>query len=671
MQGSSARIRDRLVALGSRYWIDLLIAAGVFALTLAIYNTTLTPSLSYQSPDGNELATVCYQLGLAHSTGYPLYTWLGKLFTLLPVGDIAHRVNLMSAVMAAGAVALLYAILRQLTGRRIVSALVSLYFGFAVTFWSQAVIAEVYAPNAFMLALCILLILCWARTRRSRYILAFALAYGLSLGTHLSNLGFAPAYALFVLLVDWRVLKRPREVFGALGLFVLGCLQFLWLPYKASMLVDLPMARNAPVTLESFYRYTLGAFPQMKFAFPLAAIPDRIVIYLELLRRNLGLVGIVLGILGMWAMLFKDTEKLYLLISMYLVHVVFFIQYRVFDLDVFFIPAHLLFLLFLGYGLHWLLCLVEGGGGRAFGEDEGVQALLRVGVTVVAALLLVVGVGRQLHTNWDRCDRSEDVAINDFYENVFELLPADSVLLGRGGVFGYDMFYFRYVYDVRPDVAMPMAVEGGRPQQNRSMWQEETHVYSTEHSNPGGSKRTPWSVPPELIGPQTWYVPCLAGQSGVGMVGGQRRLVLYELTDEPPELVVTDADPQHEVNHQLGGLELVGYDLDETQVAGGGCLGLTLYWRVRSQQTNLVGTALGDVPLEAHNLGLGNLGRYIAEVQPPRSGMVVEEYAVVVPSSLEPGEYDLKVGAVDVRASVNGQPGLTDSVTLTQIEVGE
>ena len=385
MQESTARIRDHLIALLSRYRADLLIVAGVFALALAIYNATLTPSLSYQSPDGNELATVCYQLGLAHSTGYPLYTWLGKLFTLLPVGDIAHRVNLMSAVMAAGAVALLYAILRHLTGRRIISALVALYFGFAVTFWSQAVIAEVYAPNALMLALCILLILCWARTRRSRYLLAFSLACGLSLGTHLSNLGFAPAYALFVLLVDWRILKRPGELFGALGLFVLGCLQFLWLPYKASMLVDLPMARNAPVTLESFYRYTLGAFPQMKFAFPLSAMPDRIVIYLELLRRNLGLIGIVLGILGMWGMLIRDTEKLYLLVSMYLVHVVFFVQYRVFDLDVFFIPAHMLFLLFMGYGLHWILCLAESGVGRSLGENEGVQALLRVGVTVVAA----------------------------------------------------------------------------------------------------------------------------------------------------------------------------------------------------------------------------------------------------------------------------------------------
>jgi len=100
-----------------RYWPDALIAFIIFALCLVVYNATLTPSLSHKSPDGNELATVCYILGLAHSTGYPLYTWLGKLFTLVPIGDVAHRVNLMSGVLGAGGVVLLYAILRLLTAR--------------------------------------------------------------------------------------------------------------------------------------------------------------------------------------------------------------------------------------------------------------------------------------------------------------------------------------------------------------------------------------------------------------------------------------------------------------------------------------------------------------------------------------------------------------------------
>ena len=146
-------------------WPDALVALSILALCLAVYQATLTPSLSYKGPDGNELVTVAYTLGLAHSTGYPLYTWLGKLFTYLPIGDVAHRVNLMSAVLGAAGVALLYLILRDLTGgrspaaSRLASAFGALLFGFSLTFWSQTGIAEVYAPNLFMVALTLLVLL--------------------------------------------------------------------------------------------------------------------------------------------------------------------------------------------------------------------------------------------------------------------------------------------------------------------------------------------------------------------------------------------------------------------------------------------------------------------------------------------------------------------------------
>ena len=82
------------------------ISPGLLALTaLAIYLVALTPSLSYLSPDGSELATIPSLLGLAHPPGYPLYIWLGKLFSLLPLGDVAFRMNLMSASSAAFAMA--------------------------------------------------------------------------------------------------------------------------------------------------------------------------------------------------------------------------------------------------------------------------------------------------------------------------------------------------------------------------------------------------------------------------------------------------------------------------------------------------------------------------------------------------------------------------------------
>jgi hypothetical protein len=449
-----------------RYWCDTLIAFAIFGLCLAIYDATLTPSLSYKSPDGNELATVCYILGLAHSTGYPLYTWLGKLFTLIPIGDVAHRVNLMSAVLGAGGVEGLYAVLRMLTsspGRQIASrsasAFAALLFAFSLTFWSQTGIAEVYAPNVFMLVLTLLLLLLWARVeerdRGSRpkaqswwrkvipawkpllLLAVFGLCYGLSMGTHLSNLGFAPAFALFILLVSWRTALSPPAIATAGSGFFLGLLQFLWLPYQAATLTDRAMRANAPTTLQGIYRYTLGAFPQFKFAFPLTAIPERIVIYMDLLRQQFSLPGVGLGILGMWTLLGHKPKRFFLIVSMYLVHVWFFIQYRVFDLDVFFIPAHLLYTVLIGFGAFWLIERLL----QLVGQRRVWYAAFATALTLLLALPLTY----EVSVNWEDNDYSDDVAINDFYENAFAMLPHEAALLGRSGVFGYDMFYYRLV----------------------------------------------------------------------------------------------------------------------------------------------------------------------------------------------------------------------------------
>jgi len=95
-------------------FVDILIPVGIFESVLAVYLKTLTPSLSSLSPDGSELATIPAILGLAHSPGYPLYTWIGYLFSQIPVQDVAYRMNLLSAVSSALAMALLYPMLLQL-----------------------------------------------------------------------------------------------------------------------------------------------------------------------------------------------------------------------------------------------------------------------------------------------------------------------------------------------------------------------------------------------------------------------------------------------------------------------------------------------------------------------------------------------------------------------------
>ncbi len=633
--------------------VEVVLGTAVFVTALFAYNATLTPSLSYESFDGNELATVPYRLGLAHMTGYPLYTWLGKLFTYLPVGDVAHRMNLMSAVGAAGGAAFLFGIVTLLTRENgspfstrttlFGAAVGALLFAFATTIWSQAVIAEVYAPNLFFVGLTFLLLITWARREEARIERAgadagslglfglFALSYGLSIGTHMSNLAFAPAFVLFILLTNPRTLLQPKLIaLGAAG-FALGVLQFVWLPYKASQIDDALMARNAPDTLRGFYNYTLNAFPNFKWAFPIAALPDRITLYIGLILENFRLAGALLALAGAWAMVFRQPKVFFLLIAAYLTELAFFLEYSAFDIEVFFVSAHLITAVFAGYGAWWL-AEASIGLGRRLGRKGLALPVLVIGVV---ALQPVTSMARY----WDENDQSKNTGINDFYEVVFDRLPRDSVLVGRGGVFGYDMLYFRYVYDVRPDVLMPHAdtarpqpIPPGRP------------VFTNVLQNAG--IRGPGALPPGSLPANAWYWPVVASPVSLDQVSlASRDLTLYEVKETPPTLFVNDASPAKRVDHDFGEVTLVGYEVTPS-VEAGSTVHLKLYWQSdRPSGRYFVSTEVGDTGyVETHELGFGNLQRYLQTYgQPPTGSLLVDEYDLVVLSSLEPGKAPLRV----------------------------
>src|SRR5437762_3277993 len=89
-------------------------AAALGVVILAVYVRTLAPTVA--GGDSGELITAAYTLGVAHPPGYPLYTLLAKLFTLIPIGTIAWRVNLFSAVCGAGAATLIFLAVARWSG---------------------------------------------------------------------------------------------------------------------------------------------------------------------------------------------------------------------------------------------------------------------------------------------------------------------------------------------------------------------------------------------------------------------------------------------------------------------------------------------------------------------------------------------------------------------------
>src|SRR5215210_1849555 len=132
--------------------LAVVVGVAVSLVVGAVYLGTLAPTvLPYGTPytlDSPMLQAAVYVLGIGHPTGYPTYMMLTHLFTYLPVGDVAYRVNLASAVYGVAAVVVVYAAGLRLGGRVVAAAAGALAFGVSETFWSQATIAEVYTLNA-------------------------------------------------------------------------------------------------------------------------------------------------------------------------------------------------------------------------------------------------------------------------------------------------------------------------------------------------------------------------------------------------------------------------------------------------------------------------------------------------------------------------------------------
>ncbi|MBM4402187.1 MAG: DUF2723 domain-containing protein, partial [Candidatus Cloacimonetes bacterium] len=209
--------------------------AGVLVslFVFAVYLYTLSPAVTFG--DSGDFVTVAYELGVSHPPGYPLHAIIGHLFTKLPFGPVAWRVNLMEAVFGVLAVFLVYQIIYKLTKNTWASAAGSLLLGFSSTFWTYCLVADVFAMNCFFTALMFYLLLVWRESLvkansqgqkdtqpKFSILSACALIYGLSLTNHLTMVLLAPAFAYLILTTNWRIILKPKIIIACVLLFALG-----------------------------------------------------------------------------------------------------------------------------------------------------------------------------------------------------------------------------------------------------------------------------------------------------------------------------------------------------------------------------------------------------------------------------------------------------------------
>jgi hypothetical protein len=262
---------------------DHFLAALAGLLSLALYVRTLAPSVLYG--DVAEFQTLSYTLGMTHSSGYPTQIMIGKLFTMLPFGDIAYRVNLMSAAFGALAVANCYLIVRLLGGWRIAALAAATALTTCTLFWRRTIIAESYGPAAGMLSLVWLAVLLWRNSGRASWLFAAGLAGGLSLGIH-STVIMTGASVLVYMILSARNRKgwMIAGAGAALGL-ILTLAFFFYLDYNdppssiynTSYRTNLVERGLTPESFDTPTRRLLAIFPTGGFyRYYFSAAPDEI-----------------------------------------------------------------------------------------------------------------------------------------------------------------------------------------------------------------------------------------------------------------------------------------------------------------------------------------------------------------------------------------------------------
>jgi hypothetical protein len=243
-----------------------------FFVSLIIYYITSAPTVSFW--DCGEFIATSYIMGIPHPPGNPLFVIIGRFFSMLPIaGIISARINLISVFSSAASVFVAYwLILRLATGHReetpvgnariglaIGAFAGSLIMGFAYTFWSNAVEAEVYGLAMLLMLTITYLSLLWSQNvgkpGNDRLLILISYLLWISIGIHLTTFLLTIPLAFYLAYIDYK--KSNFEHWPIWLVFILFELYVVPLQTQILSMVGID---NHAFELESFFIIMGAAF---------------------------------------------------------------------------------------------------------------------------------------------------------------------------------------------------------------------------------------------------------------------------------------------------------------------------------------------------------------------------------------------------------------------------
>jgi len=326
--------------------VDYAVAAALAGAGLLLYVITLAPTVTWGDDATLQLAAVQGRLQ-ASAGSHPAWVLLAHLFTKLPVGDLAYRVNLASAFAAALTLGLLYLACRAAHASRFAGLAATVAFAVSHTFWAHAVRAEVYTLTLATLALVTWAALQWWRLGQRRFLVLTAAGWSLAFSTHVLALLYLPALAFLLLARRDRLQRRDWALLAGSAVLALAPYGLvLWNDYQR-MGGSLPdLARWALFTFEGY------DFSSQMASFSRATLLSDTVQwagYLGYQFVGLGLLLAGLGLVYAWRRWPRGLASFTGLL--YAVPALFAFAYQVGDRYVFYLPSYLPVAVWLAAGI--------------------------------------------------------------------------------------------------------------------------------------------------------------------------------------------------------------------------------------------------------------------------------------------------------------------------------
>ncbi len=524
---------------------EIIISLFILSGLLCVYLLTLAPSVL--GGDAGELQFVPYILGLPHPTGYPLICLLGKLWSYIPIGTVAYRMNLLSAVFASLAALGFYLTARRFTRSSISSLLGALTLALSHAFWSQAVISDKYAFNALFVVLIsgLALVLIDKPEPARLYILAFFL--GLSLTHHRSSILFGPPLLLAIGFKAKKIPLKPGIIAKALLLSVAPLILYVYIPIAATK--GLPPGTWQINNFHDFVSYIADVGYVKRVGITIRT--ENISYYVKTLLQNLTFPGAVLGLIGLIASLFKARVYGLFLLTAFLLQAYLSLNYEVPRRWVFFLPSFILYTFWISRGAALLLELPE----KVFKIKRWIylsNLLVILMLAVIPASLFKSNYPhfRELHLNGSLLDIwRQELKHGHAGERLglaLKLVEPKAIIVcdwEQATIF----WYMQQVEGLRRDVFVKYPIESLEEMAKKA--QKEGRPLYLARTLPGITHR--WH--PVSVGPLIW------------------------LRDEPNYKVPPNLK---ELKANFGDqLELVGFKYEGASFKAGSVIPVTLYWR--------------------------------------------------------------------------------------------